>query len=181
MYVCPFEIVPVITDILFFLVFFLCISFWVVSTAVSSNLLVFSSTISNLWLISFHIFFSSQTLWFLSLENWFGWFVYLPCFHLTNSSGFLNIWNTVMVIAFMSLSTDTVICVISVPVLIDFAPHYLLYLHASSHVDNFLWVPVFWTSICEVLGFFLYSYKYFWTLFCEVKLLENSLSLSGLA
>ena len=148
MYACPFEVVPLIIDVLFFSVFFLCVSFSVVSTAVSSNLLVFSSTISHLWLISFHIFFSSQTLWFLSLENWFEWFVYLPRFYLANSPGFLNIWNTVIVIAFMSLSTDIVICIISVSVLIDFAPHYLPYLHASLHSDNFLWVPAFWTSLC---------------------------------
>lgn len=148
MHACPFEVVPLITDVLVFSVFFLCVSFLVVSTAVSSNSLVFSSTISNLWLISFHMFFSSQTLWFLSLENWFEWFAYLPCFYLINSSGFLNIWNTVIVTAFMSLSTDTVICVISVSVLIDFAPHYLPYLHASSHFDNFLWEPAFWTSLC---------------------------------
>ena len=45
----------------------------------------------------------------------------------------LNIWNTV-VTGLMSLSTNSITCVITGSVLIDFSPYYGSYFHVSFHV-----------------------------------------------
>lgn len=69
------QVVPQLTGALVtcFLIFFLSVLWWIVSIAMSSISLLFSSVISNL-LILYSLFFLSQTLYFSFLKVWSGSF-----------------------------------------------------------------------------------------------------------
>ena len=56
---------------------------WIVFIALLSNLLIFSSAISNLWLCLSSVFFYFRKFWFSSLQVHFGPFKYSSWLYLT--------------------------------------------------------------------------------------------------
>ena len=83
-----FGVIPQLTDIwlLFFQSFFLCISFWIVSTSRSANSLIISSSMSSRMPIPSSVFLISHIVFFLSsyyiwiLRNRFHVFYYAQAF-----------------------------------------------------------------------------------------------------
>ena len=64
-----------------FSLFYLGVSFWIVSIALCSGSLIFPSTISNLLNLTQSIFHLTHQRFIL--RSPIGWFLYLPCLYLT--------------------------------------------------------------------------------------------------
>ena len=127
----------------------------------SSNLLIFCSVISNLLLIPSSVFFTQNIVFFI-FKNGLGSFLYHPCLYIICLifTYFLDIWNIVIKIILVSLSTNSSICTISLLImgyiflLLCMPVNFLL---DAKHCEFYL--IGCWT--------FLYSYKYSWTLFWD--------------
>lgn len=94
---------------LFIFIFFsLIVSFYIDYIAFSSDSLVVSSLVSNLYVNLFSIFFISRSLfWLFFISSMFLFNI------LSLSSIFLDVGNIVLITLLMSLSTNSIICVIS--------------------------------------------------------------------
>lgn len=136
---------------------------------------IFSSAMSNLTLISFSIFLSWGIIVFISRIYW----DFISSVSLLNmynlSSGFLNTWNTVIVIVLMLLPTNYIICA---------CPDHFNWL-----IFLFIWFVLFcflhgWWYLIGYCNFtflstkFFYSYKYSWDLFWDTVKLHRNISIS---
>lgn len=119
--------------LLFNFLSFFSVSFWMVSIAMPSSPLTFSSAVPgqcivclthhlSTWKFNFYLIFFISPIFLLTM--------------LTSPSTFWNIWNTVRTTVLMFLSTDFIISVISCWFqFIDFSLHYRLYFPAYLHAQ----------------------------------------------
>lgn len=173
----PFEVISHLTDDYFF--FFFTLSQCFVSYSFhyyNCNSLIFSSTISNLLSILSSVCCTSDMV-APSLEVWFSYFFNLSFMSPYN---FLNIWNTVLIAVFMSLSFHSNTYVISGSVSTAW--------FFSSLFSHSFPCQVLFDQMTDVVNFyfvecwlFFYSFNILKLCYGTVKLLGNTLILSGLA
>lgn len=125
-YICLLEVVLQFTDVLFifFILFSLCDSFWMVSITVSSSSLFFPAT-SNLPLIVFTVIFISNIVIFITRTLSRAFIFSMSQLNMLSlSTNFLNSWNTITIIVLMCMSSNCIIiCVTSESISIDFSLH----------------------------------------------------------
>ena len=120
------EFVPQLTgDSLIFSIFFLCVSLWIVSVAVSSSWPIFSSSLSNLLLISSNIFYFRNCI---CISDSLILVFFIFSLSLITCAIFLEqwTWDTAAIIIPISLSDNPNDCIISGFIFISwfFSSHY---------------------------------------------------------
>lgn len=117
-----------------FRLFIFVFLFWIILSAMSSSSLVFFIVVSNLLLIPSTVFYIIDVYFHIYQFN-MDLYLYLPFLSLTYPYFPLHIWNVFIAVVLMAVSRNSIICVISGSVTIDY-----IFLNMS-HIFLVLCIP----------------------------------------